>query len=143
MDVTKTECNTLDLNKERFNLVNLLFDIIKEIQNYTFNNKLISFEYDFNNSESVFVYADKNRISQVVSNLIGNSINFIQNDGVFSIGIDKIQKAKNDCNGSKIAVVEIKDTGIGIEDNCKVVYKINNKILSGHGIGTVHIKEHS
>ena len=96
LDVTKTESNTLDQNKERFNLVNLLFDIIKEIQNYTFNNKLISFEYDFNNSESVFVYADKNRISQVVSNLIGNSIKFIvdKRDGIISITAEKRDKKR-------------------------------------------------
>ena len=31
------------------------------------------------------------------------------------MGVDQIKKAKNDGNGSKIAVVEIKDTGIGID----------------------------
>lgn len=136
MDVTKIESNSLDLNRERFNLVKLLFDIIKELQNNTFNNKKINLEYNFANSESIFVYADKNQVSQVVSNLISNSIKLIQKDGVISIAVGKIQKAKNDGNGSKIAVVEIKDTGIGkIRDNCKVVYKIHNKILQGTGLG--------
>ncbi len=110
-----------------------MFDIIKEIQNNTFNNKKINFEYNFNNTESVFVYANKNRISQVVSNLISNSIKFIQNDGVISIRIDKIQKAKNDGNGSKIAVVEIKDTGIGIDKEiiAKLFTKFTTKSFRG------------
>ena len=137
MDVTKIESNTLDLNKERFNLVKLLFDIIKEIQNNTFNNKKINFEYNFNNSEYVFVYADKNRVSQVVSNLISNSIKFIQNDGVISIAVGKIQKAKNYSNGSEIAVVEIKDTGIGIDKQIisKLFTKFTTKSFQGTGLG--------
>ncbi|MDP8906470.1 MAG: ATP-binding protein [Thermoproteota archaeon] len=69
--------------------------------------------------------------------MIGNSINFIQNDGVISIGIDKIQKAKNDCNGSKIAVVDIKDTGIGIDKGiiAKLFTKITKKSFQGMGLG--------
>ncbi|MEJ7641113.1 MAG: HAMP domain-containing sensor histidine kinase [Candidatus Nitrosocosmicus sp.] len=137
LDVTKIESNTLDLNKERFNLVMLLFDIIKEIQNNAINNKKINFEYNFNNSKYVIVYADKNRISQVVSNLISNSIKFIQNDGVILIGIDKIQKAINDGNGRKIAVVEIKDTGIGIDKEiiAKLFTKFTTKSFQGTGLG--------
>ncbi len=137
LDVTKIESNTLDLNKERFNLVKLLFDFINELQNNTFNNKKINFENNFNNSESIFVYADKNRVSQVVSNLLSNSIKFIQNDGVISIGVDKIQKAKKDGNGSKIAVVEIKDTGIGIdkEISAKLFTKFTTKSFQGTGLG--------
>jgi signal transduction histidine kinase len=137
LDVTKIESNTLDLNKERFNLFKLLFDIIKELQNNTFNNKKINFEYNFTNSESIIVYADKNRVSQVVSNLISNSIKFIQKDGVISIGVDKIKKAKNDGNGSKIAVVEIKDTGIGIDKEiiAKLFTKFTTKSFQGTGLG--------
>ncbi len=137
LDVTKIESNTLDLNREKFNLVKVLFDIINELQNNTFNNKKINFEYNFNNSESIIIFADKNRIIQVVSNLISNSIKFIQNDGVISIGIDEIQKAKNDGNGSKIAVVEIRDTGSGIDKEiiAKLFTKFTTKSFQGTGLG--------
>jgi signal transduction histidine kinase len=137
LDVTKIESNSLDLNKGRFDLVKLLFDIIKELQNNTFNNKKINFEFNFTKFESIIVYADKNRVSQVVSNLISNSIKFIQNDGVISIGADKIQKAKDDGNGSKIAVVEVKDTGIGIDKEiiAKLFTKFTTKSFQGTGLG--------
>ncbi len=69
--------------------------------------------------------------------MISNSIKFIQNDGVISIGIDKVQKAKNDGNDSKIAVVEIKDTGTGIDKEiiAKLFTKFTTKSFQGTGLG--------
>ena len=69
--------------------------------------------------------------------MISNSIKFIQNDGVISIRIDKIQKAKNDGDGSKIAVVEIKDTCIGIDKEiiAKLFKKFATKSFQGTGLG--------
>ncbi|HYO06564.1 MAG TPA: HAMP domain-containing sensor histidine kinase [Phototrophicaceae bacterium] len=111
-------------------------DIIKELQNNTFNNKKINFEYDITNSESIIVYADKNRVSQGVSNLLSNSIKFIQNDGFTSMGVDQIKKAKNNGNGGKIAVVENKDTGIGIDKEtiAKLLTKFTTKSFRGTGL---------
>ena len=53
------------------------------------------------------------------------------------MGVDQIKKAKNDGNGSKIAVVEIKDTGIGIDKEiiAKLFTKFTTKSYQGTGLG--------
>ena len=78
LDVTKIEGNTLDLNKEEFRIIDLLQSIIKEFEYGIVNYKKIKFELHFENIDpNLAVIADQNRISQVISNLINNSIKFI------------------------------------------------------------------
>ncbi len=134
MDVTKIESNTLDLNKERFYLKDMVADIVN-IYREGLNQKNVEIKLYI--SDEDFLYADKNRIFQFVSNLISNSIKFIQHDGVISIMVYQIQKTKNDGKGSKIAVVEIKDTGIGIDKEiiAKLFTKFATKSFQGTGLG--------
>ena len=63
------------------------------------DNKKIKFELHFKNIDSnTIVFADRNRISQVISNLINNSIKFILKEdekkddtGLISISVEKIK----------------------------------------------------
>ncbi|HZI71595.1 MAG TPA: ATP-binding protein, partial [Nitrososphaeraceae archaeon] len=59
--------------------------------------------------ESVFVEADKARISQVIINLINNAIKFTQKDGIIIIMIE------NEEQGNNQILVSVKDTGTGID----------------------------
>jgi signal transduction histidine kinase len=82
------------------------------------------------------VYGDKNRIGQVMSNLIGNSIKFTnQKEGTISINIRKGKKIDNDKDSS--VVVEIKDTGVGIDPEIfpKLFTKFATKSFQGTGLG--------
>ncbi len=137
LDVTKIESNTLELNKEKFNLVKLIYNVIKELQSDTFSNKKIKFEYDFKNIEPIIIYADKNRIAQIVSNLITNSIKFIKKEGKISISVDSVKKAITDGNDIKIAIIAIKDTGTGIDKDImpKLFTKFTTKSFQGTGLG--------
>jgi signal transduction histidine kinase len=82
------------------------------------------------------MYGDKNRIGQVISNLIGNSIKFInQKEGIISISIRKGKKSGNDKD--TVVVVEIKDSGIGIDSEIfpKLFTKFATKSFQGTGLG--------
>jgi len=74
-----------------------------------------------------FFYADKIRISQVISNLINNSIRFSSDEkeeGKISIIVKKKTICKNnsdrvsssDCSNSHMVIIIIKDNGIGIDE---------------------------
>src|SRR4029078_12152032 len=98
LDVTKIEANKLTLNKNVFDIEGLLQSLIKEFEyRATNDNKKIEFKLHFNNVDSnTIVFADKNRITQVISNLIDNSIKFIaienrkeDQNGLISINIEK------------------------------------------------------
>ncbi|HYO05441.1 MAG TPA: ATP-binding protein, partial [Phototrophicaceae bacterium] len=140
LDITRIERGTLNLNKETFCLNELITDIIKEFQQIIDNNKKIIIEYDVYSSHPVLVYSDKNRISQVLNNLISNSIKFIPEEGKISLNVKKMQSDGDDSKG--IAVVSIKDTGIGIDAAImpKLFTKFVSKSFQGIGLG-LHISK--
>ncbi|CAN5518886.1 hybrid sensor histidine kinase/response regulator [soil metagenome] len=135
LDITRIERGSLNLNKETFCLNDLAIDIINESQKNMDNGKKIMFEHDIHSSDPVLVYSDKNRIRQVLYNLIGNSIKFIPKEGIISLKVKKTQS--DDGNGKEIAVVSIKDTGIGIDAAImpKLFTKFVSKSFQGTGLG--------
>ncbi len=135
LDVTRFESNALPLNKEEFNLDELIQMNIKEFQNNLEYNKKIKFEYNTNIIEPIIIYADKNRISQVIANLINNSIKFIEKEGTISINMDKRKDNDNDTNEK--VVISIKDTGMGIDNDIlpQIFKKFTTKSFQGTGLG--------
>jgi signal transduction histidine kinase len=135
LDVTKIESHSLKLNKESFDINALIVSIIDDYVRHSLNKKAIKFA-DYFSKEKIIIYADKNRIGQVISNLIENSVKFIskeQGECVISI---KTEKKKN-TDSSKIVVVRIKDTGSGIDMDIlpRLFTKFSSKSFQGTGVG--------
>jgi signal transduction histidine kinase len=86
------------------------------------------------------VLADKTRIGQVITNMIGNSAKFIGKDGTISITVER-KKRCDDCGvGNKdkdVVVVCVKDTGTGIDTEMlpKIFTKFASKSFQGTGLG--------
>jgi signal transduction histidine kinase len=134
LDVSRIEINSLDLKEGKFAIENLVIEIVKEFQQGLNNDKRIEIEYiklEINKEYSV--YGDRNRIGQVISNLISNSIKFIFKEGKISISIEKTK----DNNNVDIIIVKIKDTGIGIDDEIypNLFTKFATKSFQGTGLG--------
>jgi two-component system, OmpR family, sensor histidine kinase VicK len=112
LDVTKIESQLLQLNKEQFNLTEMISNAIADCKNQLQkeNNikiELVSKEKDF------FVVADKARLYQVIMNLLSNAIKFTQKEGIIII---TVEKEEEDCDSnSQILLVSIKDSGTGID----------------------------
>jgi signal transduction histidine kinase len=149
LDMSKIENNLLNLNKEHFKIKELIQNILinykKEAQTKNIECKLIDSGNDF------FIYADKARINQVISNLISNSIKFTPTDkqgGSVSILVRKMAKdnendldnnsdnIKNSSNNN-IAIISIKDNGVGIDkDILPLLFKkFTSKSFQGIGLG--------
>jgi signal transduction histidine kinase len=83
------------------------------------------------------VEADKERITQVVSNLLNNSVKFTE-EGTISIDV-KVQEHGDNNNdiGHNIVIVSIKDTGEGIDSEIlpKLFTKFASKSYQGTGLG--------
>jgi len=153
LEVTRIESNKLYLNKEPICIGELLHCIIKEFQHNlknNNNNKNIKFNLHFKSIDSnkIIVVADKNRISQVISNLINNSIKFIskeyQNDdldGIITIIVDKSKindsYNKNNDNVNDGIIVTVKDNGKGIDSEIfpRLFTKFASKSFQGTGLG--------
>jgi signal transduction histidine kinase len=107
LDVTKIESKTLKLNKENLDLREIILYGIKDLQNYqTITEGKVDLVYE-PSKEDIFVDADRDRIGQVISNLLNNAIKFTE-EGKISI----ITRKPAD---SQEVVVSVKDTGCGID----------------------------
>ena len=135
LDVTKIESQSLKLNKERFNLNDVITNVIDEmIINKEFKNEKsdddnnnIKLEY---RPKDIFVEADRVRVTQVISNLLHNAIKFTK-EGKITITLEK----KDD--DGEVVVISIKDTGIGIDSEMfpKLFSKFASKSYQGTGLG--------
>jgi signal transduction histidine kinase len=128
LDVSKIESQSLKLNKERFNLNNVLYDTIQDIRNrIADDNGLDGSVKVYYKPTDIIVEADKGRITQVVSNLLNNAIKFTE-EGVISVSAEK----KVDQ-----VIVSIMDTGQGIasEISPRLFSKFTTKSETGTGLG--------
>jgi signal transduction histidine kinase len=145
LDVTKIEGNTLHLDKQRFNLNDILLSVLEDTKTQILANdsKLkLSLSLDKSSSTSsvaekhddlISVEADRERITQVLYNLLDNAIKFSK-EGTISVRIER--KRKNE-DAKDVIVIGIKDTGSGIDSEImpKLFSKFASKSFSGTGLG--------
>lgn len=133
LDVTRIESNSLVLVKEHFNICETMVDVIHNYESNT-DDKSIKFECSSSDDDCV-IFADRDRISQAISNIIGNAVKFVSDNGTISIDISK-RKSNSDSNGNMV-VVSIKDNGSGIDSEMldKLFNKFTTKSFQGTGLG--------
>jgi signal transduction histidine kinase len=132
LDVTRIEGNLVRLNKELFDVNQLIVEVVKNFESSIRKDKQVNFLY--NNSKECYVYADKQRIAQVISNLLDNSIKFIFNKrgGLISITVEQKKE-----DGIDVIIVCIKDNGEGIHPEIfpRLFTKFATKSFYGTGLG--------
>ena len=110
LQINKIEANKVDIEPEVFNLKKKISNVISALNNSALDNNIkIHFEYDKELPEN-FV-ADQLKISQILINLIGNSIKFTK-DGDIWVRAIKMTKSDDIFN----VKFEIEDNGIGISE---------------------------
>jgi signal transduction histidine kinase len=133
LDVTKIESQLLLLKKEKFNLNQLILNAVADSRNQiTRENKdnNIKIELVFQGEADIYVEADKDRINQVLSNVLGNAIKFTK-EGTITIRIEKKEE------GGREVLVAIKDSGTGIDPEVlpKLFTKFTSSSRGGTGLG--------
>ncbi|MGB8703424.1 MAG: ATP-binding protein, partial [Gillisia sp.] len=104
--ITKLETGDLHLHPENFNIVELIqnsFDLLE----MKASKKNITLTFDIEYTKPIWVYADKERIQQVVTNLVVNSIKYGKKEGTTEVSIENLIKNK--------VIVRVTDNGEGIE----------------------------
>jgi signal transduction histidine kinase len=151
LDITRIESQTLRLNKEKFNLNDVLLHIVTDYKNQAAKNRspvIISYQpgQELSNGGPIVV-ADKERIIQVISNLLDNAVKFTQ-EGTISVSAEVTQEkvaatTKETLGKEQMSVpsgrllVRIEDTGSGIDPEIvpKLFSKFTTKSLKGTGLG--------
>ena len=137
LDVTKIESHTLNLDKELFDLSDLISKIVIEYTNRIERTglgkdvKLIHLP----NKEAIVVEADIERLNQVISNLLSNAIKFTK-EGKIDISEQRRIENKDGIKKDE-AIIMINDTGSGIDPEImtKLFSKFTTKSQQGTGLG--------
>lgn len=104
--ITKLEVGDLILNLEVFDMVEVIKNVFEMVEMKA-SKKNITLTFDTDYLKPILVYADKERMQQVVINLIVNSIKYGTEKGTTEVSIENLIKNK--------VIVRITDNGEGIE----------------------------
>jgi two-component system sensor histidine kinase VicK len=131
LDVTRIESQNLNLNLELLNLDEIISNAINDAKRnqQIKDNVNLLYQRDEDDNDSVFIRADRERLNQVISNLINNAIKFTK-EGSIIVDAKKQEREKK-------VIVSVKDTGIGI--HCEVLSRLFQKFATksyqGTGLG--------
>lgn len=129
LDISKIKSGSFFLHKEDFNINTLIAEVIEEITHVT-----PKYQIHFSKGADINFYGDRERIGQVISNLLTNAIKY--SPDITPINVSSV------IDNNEI-VVSVEDSGIGINktDQEKIFsrfYRVegkNEKTYPGFGIG--------
>lgn len=124
LEAARIDSQLLILNKEEFDLVEMVKDLLKDLKNQI-RDKKISLILKCN-EDSILLVADKLRINQVFLNLINNAINIVK-EGEIIVSLER-----QDNNNTLL--IRIIDNGPGIPSDIKD--KLFMKFVTGSKSGT-------
>ena len=129
LDITKIESQSLTLNKEKFNLNQLISDAVEDYRNQLAkeNTDGKNIQLEIVSNEALWVEADRTRIHQVLSNLLSNAIKFTI-EGTISVITERKDNE---------IFVSVSDVGTGIHSEIlpKLFTKFTTKSNTGTGLG--------
>ena len=104
LDLSKIESGRIDANSSRVSLAGLVHEVMETLRPVA-AEKLIALEASII-EPSILVWADRDKVHQVLTNLIGNAIKFTPTQGTVAVSVEK--------NSSEGVRVSVSDTGPGI-----------------------------
>jgi len=104
--ITKLEVGDLSLKAETFDIVEIV-DNVFEMLEMKASKKKITLTFDMDYNDPILVKADKERIQQVLVNLVVNSLKYGRHKGTTEVSIENLIKNK--------VIVRVTDNGEGIE----------------------------
>jgi signal transduction histidine kinase len=139
LDVTRIESQTLKLEKERFNIIDLVSEVVNDNLERTKNNnnnkkvELLYHRDKIGKHHQIIVEADRGRIIQVLTNLLNNALKFTDEGQI----IVSIYQSNDDNENRNEVTVEVVDSGSGIDNEMypKLFSKFATKSHQGTGLG--------
>lgn len=166
LDITRIENKSLELQKESLDIDEIVIGVFKDaldeselsrnVRLVYKHNKKKKFDSDSDPSlsessipfgaagkgSSSYVMADRSRITQVMTNLVGNAIKFSNEGDTVTVSVSEennIQNFKKNENGkgNKVLLIRVEDTGKGIDPEImpRLFKKFASKSDKGMGLG--------
>jgi signal transduction histidine kinase len=167
LDITRIENKSLELQKEPVNIDEIVIGVFNDAldepefsrnirlvynhdKNIKFDSALPSSHSDSSiafgstrKGPSLSVKADKSRLTQVMTNLVGNAIKFSNKGDTITVsvseekGVRDFKKSEDDSSWNKVLLVRVEDTGKGIHPEImpRLFKKFASKSEKGMGLG--------
>ncbi|WP_339836598.1 ATP-binding protein [uncultured Maribacter sp.] len=103
--ITKLEVGDLRLEKQSFNIIELIQSVF-DLLEMKADKKNITLTFDIAYPKPIMVFADKEKIQQVLTNLLVNSIKYGNENGTTEVSVENLVKNK--------IIVRVTDNGEGI-----------------------------
>ena len=137
--INKIESGESNLNKSKFDIIQLIQNVF-EMLDFSAKKKNIEMIVEYENNPPELVLADKEKIEQVLTNLVDNSIKYGKNNGTTEIVVQDLIEDK--------IIVRVTDNGIGFkkEDYNRIferfyrIDKSGNRSSGGSGLGLAIVK---
>jgi two-component system sensor histidine kinase/response regulator len=140
IELSQLESGKSSVNFQTFSIFSLAQNILRELEKEANKKEItlnLDFQIDSNNNE---LYADRDRIQQILFHLLGNGIKFTPENGTVIL---RIWEEKNNI------ILQVEDTGIGIEkeqfaflfEAFKQVTNTRHRTYEGSGLGLALTKQ--
>lgn len=110
LDFSKIESGEIELHHQKFSLTEM-FDQVISMMSVKASEKFLDFTFDYSGIEGTVFNGDKQRIRQILINLIGNAIKFTEK------GYVSVRARIEPVGDAHILRINIQDSGIGIPEN--------------------------
>lgn len=138
LDVARLESNKNTLQISSFSINDIISEVLSTLHPLSKSKEIKIIRPIF--KESMIMKADRQKIKQVLVNLINNAIKFTPSPGEVSIIVKKLDSAYE---------FNVKDTGMGIplEDQAHIFdkfYRVNkerSRMIGGSGLGLTIVKQ--
>lgn len=126
LDISLIEAGQMPIEITDVNIIKEVKEIVHFYKDSALRKNLyLNFESDF---ESLYLKLDKKFIQEIVDNLINNAIKYTEIGGI------KVKIYETTLNGVSFVEIDIKDTGIGIEnDKLDIIWDEFRQASEGHG----------
>ena len=137
--ITKFESGIATLDRTSFDIVEVVRNVFELLEMRASKDKIV-LKFDKEYSKQLMVFADKDRIQQVLTNLIINSLKYGTERGVTEVSIEVLKENK--------ILIRIADNGEGIDEQHLPrlferfyrVDKTRNRNQGGSGLGLAIVK---
>ena len=129
LDFSRLSSDRIKLDIGEVNLENLVVSVVNQLRSMAVD-KNIRLTFEFMNNDMKPIYGDKNRLRQVLINLIQNAIKFTPNEGNIFVGVKQFEYTTE---------IVVRDNGIGISE--QNISKVSKKFFqedfhkAGSGLG--------
>lgn len=137
--ITKLEVGDLNLKRVEFDILELIQNVF-ELLEMKAAKKKIALTFDMDYKEPIMVYADREKIQQVLTNLLVNSVKYGEEDGTTEVSVENLIKNK--------VIVRVTDNGEGISEQhiprlFERFYRVDqsgSRAEGGSGLGLAIVK---